>query len=159
MNLFYTFDKKTKMNVTKKFLNCVMNEFILINMINNAPINNNCALSCPIHRKVAQLVPWLLLEKSRYLRFATSNWAEINMIQKTRLHSWHWYMFNSQLLSIYIKPGHSFVAQFFLGHPVVFKMYKVMFLANITKHQVSEYYMVNHELSVISSCPGLFLLF
>ena len=40
-------------------------------------------------------------------------------------------------------------------------MHKVMFLA-ITKYQVSEYCMVNissHELSVISSCPGLCLLF
>ena len=37
-------------------------------------------------RKVAQLVPWLLLEKLQYLRIATSKLAEINGIQKPRLY-------------------------------------------------------------------------
>ena len=68
-------------------------------------------LNC--REKVAQLVSWLLLEKLRYLRIVTSKMAEINGIQKPRLHLWHWLCFMSQLLFIYIKRGYFFFAQFF----------------------------------------------
>ena len=109
-------EKETLWCDKESLLNCVMNEFILINMIYRC-LSTICALFCPIHRKVAQVVPWLLLGKSRYLWIATSKLAEINGIQKPRL-IYETDMFHSQLLLIYIKRGHFFIAQFFLWHPV-----------------------------------------
>ncbi len=117
----YTFDKKKetkdeKRNIVTRKVTEWCDEWTHSNQHDQLCA---CCVLLTIHRKVAQLVPWLVLEKSRYLRIATSKLAEINGIQKPRLHLWHWYMFYSQEILVYIKRGHFFVAQFFLGHPVL----------------------------------------
>ncbi len=99
MNLFYMSDKKKqknkrwKGNIVIRTFTEFGDEWILsINMINRCLyiLTKLFVLFCPIQRKVAQLVFWLLLEKC--LQIATSKLAEINSIQKPRLHLGYWYV-------------------------------------------------------------------
>ena len=63
------------------------------------------------------LASWPLLEKLQYFQIATSKFAEINNIHKTRLPLWHWNMFHAAITFIYFKQGPFFVAQFFSPTP------------------------------------------
>ena len=98
MNLFYLSDKKNKRwkrNIVTRKVTELCDEWIRSNQ-HDGHLWAICAFFCPIHREVAQLVPYDFSWKNRgNLRIAIVKLAEINGIQKRRLHLWHWYMFLS----------------------------------------------------------------
>ena len=116
-NTWFTEDEKETI-WHEMLLNCVMNKFFAINMINRYLSTKLILLFSLIQWKVAQLVPWLLLNKLQYLWIAIFELTEINSIQKPRLNLWHRCIIMSQLACIYIKREHFLLAHFFLGHPV-----------------------------------------
>ncbi len=70
-------NKRWKRNIVTREVTELYDEFILINRISrHLYTNNNCALFCRIHRKVAQLVPWLLLKNRDISSLQHPNWLK-----------------------------------------------------------------------------------